>query len=221
MRLHLRLSPNTEPVPFDHLNRLTGALHTWVGKNDVHDGLSLYSFGWLRNGRVRQGRLDFPKGTTWTVSFVDTALGKRLLGGVLDAPDVTCGMRVTEVQLAESPEFGASHRFLVDGAVLTRRNRDDGGRDHLTFEDAAADTTLTRTLQRKLAAAGLDTESEQVRVRFDRAWSGAKSKVVTLKGVTYKTSVCPVVVEGTPEVVRFAWLVGAGELTGSGLGALR
>ncbi|MEL6770295.1 MAG: CRISPR-associated endoribonuclease Cas6 [Bacteroidota bacterium] len=155
------------------------------------------------------------------MSFVDTALGKRLLGGVLDAPDVTCGMRVTEVQLAESPEFGASHRFLVDGAVLTRRNRDDGGRDHLTFEDAAADTTLTRTLQRKLAAAGLDTESEQVRVRFDRAWSGAKSKVVTLKGVTYKTSVCPVVVEGTPEVVRFAWLVGAGELTGSGLGALR
>ncbi|MEM8599996.1 MAG: CRISPR-associated endoribonuclease Cas6 [Bacteroidota bacterium] len=196
-------------------------MHAWLGRNEIHDELSLYSFGWLRKGRVRQGRLDFPGGTTWTVSFVDPALGKRLLNGVLDDPDVTCGMRVSEVQLAEAPEFGASQRFLIDGAVLTRRNRDDGGRDHLTFADEGADETLTRTLRSKLAAAGLDASAHQVRVRFDREWPGAKSKVVTLKGVTYKTSVCPVIVEGTPEAVRFAWLAGAGELTGSGLGALR
>jgi CRISPR/Cas system endoribonuclease Cas6 (RAMP superfamily) len=30
-----------------------------------------------------------------------------------------------------------------------------------------------------------------------------------------------VVVEGTPEAVRFAWTVGVGELTGSGFGALQ
>lgn len=47
MRLHLRLSPNTTPVSFDHLHQLTGALHKWLGENEVHDELSLYSFGWL------------------------------------------------------------------------------------------------------------------------------------------------------------------------------
>lgn len=221
MRLVLSLSPNTEPVPFDHLHRLTGALHKWLGANDVHDGLSLYSFGWLRGARMRDGALDFPRGTAWTVSFVNLDLGKQLLEGLLGDPEITCGMQVQEVHLAEAPPFGSSHRFLVDGAVLTRRNRDDGGRDHLTFEDPAADETLTRTLRRKLVAAGLEEDAENTRVRFDRAWGGAKRKVVALKGIRYRTSVCPVIIEGTPEALQFAWLAGVGELTGSGLGALR
>jgi CRISPR-associated endoribonuclease Cas6 len=221
MRLNLRLSSNSEPVPFDHLHQLTGTLHKWLGENEVHDGLSLYSFGWLRNARVHRGALDFRGGTTWTISFADPSLGKRALAGIMDDPDVTCGMEVREVQLEESPAFDSEHRFLVDGAVLTRRNRDDGGRDHLTFEDPTSDETLTRTLHRKLTAAGMAEDAEHTRVRFDRAWEGAKRKVVTLKGIQYKTSVCPVIVEGSPEAVLFAWLAGVGELTGSGFGALR
>lgn len=219
MRLQLRLSPNTESVPFDHLHRLTGTLHKWIGKNDVHDGLSLYSFGWLRDARVHRGALDFRGGTSWTVSFADPTLGKRVLSGLMADPSVAFGMSVEKAQVAEMPDFDSGHRFLVDGAVLTRENRDDGGRDHLTFEDAKADGTLTRTLHHKLDEAGHSTEG--VRVRFDRDWKGAKTKVVTLKGIQYKTSVCPVIVDGPRDVVRFAWLAGVGELSGSGLGALR
>ncbi len=44
---------------------------------------------------------------------------------------------------------------------------------------------------------------------------------MTLKGTRYKTSECPVIVEGTPDAVQVAWLVGVGELTGMGLGALK
>lgn len=220
MRLTLRLSPNTKPVPFDHLHNLTGVLHKWLGENEVHNGLSLYSFGWLRKARVQRGKLDFRGGTRWSVSFVDLALSKKALQGVMDNPDVAFGMTVQEAQIVGEPDFETdTHRFLVDGAVLTRKNRDDGGRDHLTHEDPEADTTLTRTLHRKLEAAGLDTEG--VRVRFDRDWRGAKTKVVSLKGIDYKTSVCPVIVDGPPEVQRLAWLAGVGELTGSGFGALR
>ena len=219
MRLHLKLSPNTAPVPFDHLHQLTGTLHKWLGENDVHDGLSLYSFGWLRNARTHRSALDFPGGTAWTVSFIDPALGKQALRGLMADPSIAFGMTVEEVQIAELPDFTSGDRFFVDGAVLTRRNRDDGGRDHLTFEDPDADETLTRTLRRKLDAAGLS--AEDVRVGFDRDWDGARTKVVQLKGVRYKTSVCPVIVEGPPEAVRFAWLAGVGELSGSGLGALR
>lgn len=219
MRLHLALSPNTAPVPFDHLHHLTGALHKWLGPNEVHDGLSLYSFGFLRNGRIHHGALDFRGGTVWTVSFADPGLGKQALRGLVAEPEIAFGMRVQEAQIADEQDFASGQRFLVDGAVLTRRNRDDGGRDHLTFEDPSADATLTRTLHRKLTAAGLSAEG--VRIRFDRGWAGAKTKVVTLKGIRYKTSVCPVIVEGPPEAVRFAWLAGVGELSGSGLGALR
>ncbi|WP_460879488.1 CRISPR-associated endoribonuclease Cas6 [Pontibacter rugosus] len=45
--------------------------------------------------------------------------------------------------------------------------------------------------------------------------------MLTIKGVDHKCSSCPVVVEGTPSITRFAWLVGIGELTGSGFGALQ
>ncbi len=230
MRLLLHLSPNTRPVPFDHLHRLTGALHKWLGEaNNEHDGLSMYSFGWLRNGqRVKgdsdvadDGFLSFLNGSLWTVSFAEVEPAKRLLSGILDDPEVTCGMKVQQVQFVDTPQFESRQRFFVDGAVLTRANRDDGGRDHLTFENPGSDATLTRTLRRKLIAAGLQSDAKHVMVCFDRSWQRAKSKVVTLKGINYKTSVCPVIVDGSMRAIRFAWLAGVGELTGSGLGALR
>ena len=221
MRLNLRLSPNTEPVPFDHLHRLTGALHKWLGENEVHDGLSLYSFGWLSVGKPRGKGLQFSGGAEWNVSFLSDEAADRLRIGVRKDPLVFAGMRVFEIREQITPDFGPAARFYVDGAVLTRRNRDDGGRDHLTFEDAASDETLTRTLRRKLTTAGLNGDHLMTTVRFDRSFEKARTKMVTLKGIGYRTSECPVIVEGTPQAVQAAWLIGVGEMTGMGLGALK
>lgn len=220
MRLLLRLTPTTRPIPFDHLHRLRGVLHKWLGPNAVHDGLSLYSFAWLRGGRPRDGGLVFEDGTVWAVSFADPALAKRLVRGILEDPTVFGGMRVAGVQQAPEPFFGRRrYRFLVAGPVLARRTRDDGGRDHLRWDDPAADEALTRTLRTKLRAAGLPEEGATV--RFDRSFEGAKTKLCRIKGQAYRANACPVLAEGTPEQLRFLWLCGAGELTGSGLGALR
>ncbi len=221
MRLNLRLSPNTEPVPFDHLHQLTGALHKWLGENEVHDGLSLYSFGWLAGGKPRGKALQFPGGTEWNVSFLSDEAADRVRMGIRKDPLATAGMRVFEIREQIVPPFGPAERFHVDGAVLTRRNRDDGGRDHLTFEDEAADETLTRTLRHKLETAGLDGEHTRATARFDRDYEKARTKLVTIKGIDYRTSECPVVIEGTPVAVQAAWLIGVGELTGMGLGALK
>ena len=52
MRLNLRLTANTEPVPYNHLHRLTGALHKWIGaENAIHDGPSPTASGGFRAGR--------------------------------------------------------------------------------------------------------------------------------------------------------------------------
>ena len=218
MRLLLRLSPNTRPVPYDHLAMLTGVLHKWLGPNREHDRLSLYSFGWLRGAKAVSGALQFAAGSEWAVSFLDPELGERLRAGVRANPDAIGGMRVYELAEQITPRFGAANRFLVDGAVLTRRRRDDGGREHLTFRDPESDVSLTGTLRRRLAAGGLPTDVE---VAFDRDFERARTKLVTIKGTQYRTSECPVVVRGAPEAVRAAWLVGVGELTGMGLGALK
>lgn len=221
MRLALRLSPNTAPVPFDHLHQLTGALHKWLGENEVHDGLSLYSFGWLSSGKRVGNGLQFSGGAEWNVSFLSDDLSDALRAGIRRDPEALFGMRVYEIREQITPSFGPAAQFWMDGAVLTRRNRDDGGRDHLTYKDLEADETLTRTLRRRLSEAGLSGPDLDATVRFDRTFAKARTKMVTLKNVRYRTSECPVIIEGTPEAVQTAWLVGVGELTGMGLGALK
>ena len=219
MRLNLRLSPNTEPVPFDHLHQLTGALHKWLGENDVHEGLSLYSFGWLGGGkRVGEGFSSLEVRVVRLLSLRRARTGS----GSASARIRPCSPGCASMRSASrSRQIRSSRPLLVDGAVLTRRNRDDGGRDHLTFRDAAADEMLTRTLRRRLEAAGFKGDHLDATVRFDRSFEKARTKLVTIKGTQYRTSECPVIIEGTPEAVQAAWLLGVGELTGMGLGALK
>ena len=53
MRLHFFLTPNRQPVPFSYQHFLTGAFHKWLGANELHDNLSLYSLSWLDGSRMR------------------------------------------------------------------------------------------------------------------------------------------------------------------------
>lgn len=223
MRFTLLLSSNIQIIPFNHLHKLTGTFHKWVGPNNaLHSGPSLYTFGWLRGGRPVEGGLNFPAGAEWTISVYDDAAARQLIAGILEQPNVFGGLRVERVQEQPLPEFTRKARFLADGAILTRMSRNDGSQSHLTWEDPDADLSLTRTLRHKLSLAGLTGEHLNVHIGFDRTWASARTKIVSPKpGVKYRVSECPVIVQGTPEALHVTWHVGAGELTGMGLGALR
>jgi CRISPR-associated endoribonuclease Cas6 len=222
MRLNLRLTGNTTAVPFDHLHHLTGTVHKWLGDdNTEHDSLSLYSFSWLGGAKPQNDALTFPRGATWFLSFHEPEAAKRLLNGIMREPEVAFGMRVFEVQEQAVPQFSGCYRFKVAGPVVARARREGGGREYLMWNDVDAAEALTRVLRHKLEAAGFTGEHLDTTVQFDQTYPGARSKLVTIKGISHKASLCPVVVTGTPEAVRFAWEVGAGELTGSGCGAVR
>lgn len=219
MRIQLQLSPNTQPVPFNHLHELTKRLHRWLGpENSLHDGLSLYSFGWLRGGKRKGDALIFPDGATWQISFYSEDATRKLLMGIIRDPELFNGMRVFEAQELPTPAFGEQYRFKAEGPVVVRQVRTDGSREYLDFASPSADAALTKTLQHKLERAGLAAEG--VEVAFDRSYLNPKHKLVDIKGIKHKGSLCPVIVSGSPEAVQFAWLVGVGELTGSGFGAL-
>lgn len=226
MRLNLTLSPNSDPVPFDHLHRLTGTLHKWLGPdNALHDGPSLYAMGWLNGGQKQGDALTFSEGARWRLSFWEAEAAKQVLDGILQDPSVFAGMRVTEAQQQTTPAFSGGYRFDVDAPVIARRCRDDGSRAYLLYDDERADEALTRTLRRKMDATGLDVAPDAVHVRFDRGYDGAHTKLATIEkgghAIQHKGSVCPVIVEGSSEAVRFVWNVGVGELTGSGFGAVK
>lgn len=221
MRLHLSLTGTIAPVPFTYHDSLRGALHKWLGPNELHDGLSMYSFGWLKGGRKEGNHLGFPDGATWRISFHDPAHAKQVLAGIMRDPDVAFGLRVHEVREEAPPPFDGRHRFILDSPVVVRRHREDRTQAYLLWDDPGADEVLTHILRQKMKNARLNGDTHTATVRFDRSYHRAHTKLAEIKGTKHKGSICPVIVEGPPEALRFAWLVGAGELTGCGFGALR
>ncbi|KAA0993405.1 CRISPR-associated endoribonuclease Cas6 [Dyadobacter aurulentus] len=222
MRIRLQLSPNTEPVPFSHLYSLTGTLHKWLGENSIHDGVSLYSFGWLHGGRSEKKALSFSLGADWNISFFDDDLARQLIKGILQEPSVAYGMYVEEIQEVEPMAFRKQHIFHTDGsAILARQKRLDGSQEYLAWDSLAANEALTNKLRWKLSLAGFTGDHLNARVAFDRTYTNPRSRKITIKGIDHKGSECPVIVEGTQEALHFAWLVGLGDLTGSGFGALQ
>ena len=221
MRLHLYLSPNEQPVPFDYQHYLTGAFHKWLGANQLHDALSLYSLSWLYEGRARGRALEFPRGAHWFLSFHDESLIEPLVNNALRDSEVCCGMRVIRIEQQATPRFGPRFTFKVGSPVLARSNKSEDGKvRHYLYSDPEADAVLTATLRHKLDRAGLGALHNAATVRFDKTYRTPKTRLVTIKDIHNRASVCPVTVEGTPEAVAFAWNVGVGHGTGSGFGSL-
>jgi CRISPR-associated endoribonuclease Cas6 len=226
IRLHFSLSPNQKPVDFNYHTFLTTALHRWLGHdNPYHDALSLYSVGSLQGGGARNNALQFPRGASWHLSAPDTPQGQELLQKIAEAalhsPDVAFGMEVIEISSQSTPEFGPKRVFRADSPIFIRGEKEDDKDPHILFDHPRASDYLTRTLHHKLDKAGLGHLSEGTRVSFDSTYKTPKTRLIHIKDDFYKrASVCPVIVEGKPEAVRFAWNTGAGNLTGSGFGSL-
>ena len=217
MRLHFNLTPNIQTVPFDYQHFLIGAFHKWMGWNQLHDEISLYSLSWLQGGKMTKDGFDFPNGAKWFISYWDEEIGKQLITNATNEPDVCCGMVVNEIQMQDTPLFGSRERFITSSPVFIRKYDENKKATHLTYKDEEADIYLTDTLKKKLKTAKIDYD---VKVSFDKTYFKPKTKLVTINGIQSKANLCPLIIEGDPKVVRFAWNVGIGHSTGSGFGAI-
>ena len=225
MRIRLQLSRNLAFVPFNYQRALVGAFHKWLGANELHDDLSLYSLSWLEHrGRPRRRTapdntgLIFPYGAEMFISSPLPELHKQAVDGIFKDQLINWGMRVESVTMEVPPVFSERARFFVQSAVLVKR-RIEGKKHHnyYFYDQPETDALLTETLHRKLDRLGVSTD---VQMRFDRDYPRPRHRLIRYNGLQIKGSVCPVIVEGNPEAVRMAWLVGAGNSTGIGFGAL-
>ncbi len=219
MRLYLKLTPNKEPVPFNYQQSLVGTFHKWLGQNELHDDISLYSLSWLTQARIRKGGFDFPEGSTFFVSSWNDELLAAMVKGVFRGHEIRWGMEVREVTIRTTPEMGEKQRFVAQSPILIKRMIE--GEKHAQYffpGDEKSDQYLTETLMRKIEKAGLNGEAS---VRFDPDYPHPKTKKIRFNGIDIRASMCPVIVEGDPRAVQFAWEVGVGNSTGIGFGGLR
>lgn len=230
MRLHFTLSPNTEPVPFAYQHRLTGVFHKWLENNDLHDKISLYSLAWLDGSRRVRNRLEFSNGAKWFVSFFEDEFAEKLVHGALSDPTMFSGMRVTRIEQQITPDFGGKYRFKVASPVFVKGKMPANGKPphHYLFSEPEADELMTKTLLHKMSVANEEAEEtrfneadRQVKVTFDREFLAPKIKLVRIKNIDHKTSICPIIIEGTTKSLQFAWNVGVGNGTGTCFGSLK
>lgn len=218
MRIYLKLTPNTSPVPFSYQENLTGSFHKWIGINDIHDDLSFYSFSWLKGGKMNDNMLNFKDGAYWFISCWKEELLKKVINGIRKEPDMAYGMKVYEITICPDPDLSSVEQFILASPVLIKRNI-NSKQKHYEYTDNESDMLLTQTLLFKMDRAGIRDSS--VKVSFNRNYLNAKVKVIDYKGISNKVNLCPVIIKGKSETKQFAWNVGLGNSTGIGFGAIK
>lgn len=230
MRLHFTLSPNRKTVPFAYQHRLTGVFHKWLGDNNLHDKISLYSLSWLAGSRRSGSGLEFSDGATWFVSFFEEEFAERLVNGALQDPQIFCGMYIDKIEQQLTPAFGTKYNFRTASPIFVKGKQTGNGQPphHYLYNESETDELMTKTLIHKMDVANqnagreiFDAVDKQVKIAFDRDFPHPRTKLVQIKNIGHKTSVCPVIIEGTEKALQFAWNVGVGNGTGSCFGSLK
>ncbi|MEC5146589.1 CRISPR-associated endoribonuclease Cas6 [Chitinophaga sp. 212800010-3] len=218
MRLYLALSRNRQLVPYNYQPQLTGAIHKWLGQNSWHGTTALFSFSWLQRGESTGKGLSFPHGARLEISAYESDFIKRLIKGVQQDPYLAFGLKATDITIQEAPIFSEKETLFVTSPILIKRTIDN--RDiHYTYDDPLCGALLTETLQRKLRIAGIAPDG--VKVDFLKDYPGAQTKIIYYNKIGNRVNICPVIIEGTPEQISFAWKTGLGNSTGIGFGALK
>lgn len=220
MRIYLRTTPNTQPVPIDYQQKLVGTIHKWIGSaNNIHGEISLYSFSWLQGSKFDGKFLYFNEGTTFFISFYDESVIKDIIRSILDDPQMFCGLEVTDVQMAKTPDLAHRTLFYCGSPVFIKRRLSDGHIKQYNFNDVESDRLMKETLLNKMRKAGLQ-EDETLDIKFDTSYQGKRLKLIQYHGIGNKASMCPVIINGKTETKLFAWNVGIGSCTGIGFGAI-
>jgi len=117
----------------------------------------------------------------------------------------------------------AIHNDILHRPMISNESAKDQGRACWSelVGDEESGVLLTQTLKHKMDVAGLGKYTKGVKVSFDTNYEKARTKLVNIKGISSKASMCPVIMEGHSTAIQFAWDVGIGNCTGCGFGALR
>src|ERR1035437_259990 len=213
MRIHLIIKTTNKVIPFDHQPLLTGTIHKWLGWNDEHGKVSLYSFSQLEGGKATPNGLRFESDISFFFSSHNSDLIKKMVSGIQVDPTIFHGMVVSEIIIQEDPDLSGRNLFFSASPIFIKRRVEESV-DHIMYDDPRANICLKETLQTKMNEAGIEDDS--LEIRFETTYPKAGTKKITYNGIQNRANWCPVIIEGKPETKLFAWNVGLGNSTGIG-----
>ena len=188
---------------------MVGAINKWMGINNEHGKISLYSFSRLNNIKVVKDGFQIEGCSSFFMSFHSNTLLKKIIDGIQTDPRLFLDLYVEEIVIQEDPYFENRELFLPGSPILLKR-RVGVKIDHILYTDPRADNCLKEVPHQ----IGFLLEY------FDITKGRPGTKKVTYKGIENRVSWCPVVIKGKPETKLFAWNVGLGNSTGIGFGAI-
>lgn len=219
MRIYLRLSKNSKTIPFNYQELLTGVIHKWIGENNnIHGKPGRYCFSWIQNSSVNKDGIELKRDAYFFIGSQDIGLIKSIIKGILADPTMFSGVKVTDVQIKDTPEFEPNQSFWMASPVLLKVKDGEKTR-HVTLEDSDFEEVLTDSLKRRLEKA--EISSDGLTVILNPQTNFRQTKLVTYKGIKNKASFAPIIINGTQEQIEYAWSVGLGNSTGIGFGSLK
>lgn len=218
MRIHLKIYSGNNTIPFSHQHLLVGTIHKWIGWNEQHGKMALFSFSRLEKGEASQKGLKLGKYSIFFISAHDDAMIKTLIKGIQTDPEMFNGLSVNEIVIEENPNLSEKNCFYLASPVLIKRNVGEKIK-HYIFNDADANKYLKETMQNKMKVAGIDDDSFDI--KFDNSYAMPSTKLIDYDGVKNRANWCPVLIKGKPETKLFIWNVGVGNSTGIGFGAIK
>lgn len=218
MRIHLKIKSTKGIIPFDHQPLLVGCLHKWLGWNDLHGNVALFSFSRLEGGKATPEGLSFHNESSFFISSYDTEIIKQLVKGIQQDSQMFCGFSVSEIIIEEDPDLSDRELFFTASPILITRRADDRI-EQIFYDDPRAAQFMKETIITKMNKAGIPIE--EFDIRFDTSYPNAGTKMVTYKGIKNRASWCPIIISGSTETKRFIWNVGLGNSTGIGFGAIK
>jgi len=218
MRIHLKVTKTNEIIPFNHQPLLTGVIHKWLGDNNEHGKISLYSFSQLIGGKIVSDGLKFEFGSALFFSSYDPVLLKKMIVGIQNDPEMFYGLTVSEIILQKDPDFSDRELFFVASPIFIKRKVGEKV-DHILYDDPRANDCLKETLITKMNIAGIIDKT--LDIMFDTSYPKAGTKLIAYNNVKNRANWCPVIIKGKQETKLFAWNVGLGNSTGIGYGAIK
>lgn len=218
MRILLLTTKNESIVPFGYQDLLAGVIHRWLGVNELHDKISLYSFSWLNGASLCKFGFNFERGSQWFISFHENVYLKTIIKSIQTSPEMFCGMRVTDVIIKDAPDFTYVEDFILASPILLKE-RHENTIKHLIYTDENVEKLLEYSIKHKMSIANIP-EDDSFKISIDRFSRMCKTKIVKIHDISNKSFYCPIHIIAKNKTKQFIWNVGLGHSTGVGFGSI-